>query len=126
MRYSNARALAYGEKIEFLGPVFKEAKFDGSTATLTFDHVGGGLVAKDGDLTGFAVAGEDKVFVPTKATIKDNTVVVTSDKVQGIKAVRYGWVNFAKPTLNLFNKEGLPATPFRTDDFPLTTEMKKK
>lgn len=122
----NARALAYGEKIEYLGPVYKEAKIDGATATLSFDHVGGGLVAKDGDLTGFTVAGEDKVFHPAKATIKGDTVVVTSDKVPAIKAVRYGWVNFAKPTINLFNKDGLPATPFRTDDFPLTTEPKKK
>lgn len=122
----NARALAYGEKIEYLGPVFKQAKFDGPMATLSFDHVGGGLVAKDGDLTGFTAAGDDGVFHPAKAVIKGDTVVVTSDKVPMIKAVRYGWVNFAKPTLNLFNKEGLPATPFRTDDLPLTTMPKNK
>jgi sialate O-acetylesterase len=53
-------------------------------------------------------------------------VVVTGDGVPAIKAVRYGWVNFAKPTLNLFNKEGLPATPFRTDDLPLTTMPRPK
>jgi sialate O-acetylesterase len=52
--------------------------------------------------------------------------VVTSDKVEKVTAVRYGWVNFAKPTLNLFNKEGLPASPFRTDDLPLTTAPKDK
>jgi sialate O-acetylesterase len=121
----NARALAYGEKIVYSGPVFKDAKFDGASVTLTFDHVGGGLVAKDGELTGFTVAGEDKVFHPAKATIKGDAVVVTSDKVSKAVAVRYGWVNFAKPTLNLFNKEGLPASPFRTDDFPLTTAPKK-
>ena len=60
-----------------------------------------------------------------KAEIRGNTVFVTSDKVSNPRAVRYGWVNFAKPTLNLFNKEGLPATPFRTDDLPLTTAPKK-
>ena len=122
----NARALAYGEKIEYLGPVYKSVKIDSNTATLSFEHVGGGLVAKDGDLVGFTVAGEDMKFHPAKAQIKGDTVVVTSEMVKDIKAVRYGWVNFAKPTLNLFNKEGLPATPFRTDDFPLTTMPKPK
>jgi sialate O-acetylesterase len=121
----NARALAYGEKIVYSGPVFKEAKFDGGTATLSFDHVGGGLVAKDGELAGFTASGSDGMFHPATATIKGDTVVVTSDKADKITAVRYGWVNFAKPTLNLFNKEGLPATPFRTDDAPYTTAPKK-
>jgi sialate O-acetylesterase len=122
----NARALAYGEKIEYLGPVYKSAKFDGGTATLTFDHVGGGLVAKDGDLVGFAVAGKDGKFVPAKATIKGETVVVSAEGVAEPAHVRFGWVNFAKPTLNFFNKEGLPASPFRTDDLPLTTMPMKK
>jgi sialate O-acetylesterase len=121
----NARALAYGEKLVYSGPVFKAAKFDGATATLSFDHVGGGLDAK-GELAGFTVAGADNVFHPATATIKGDNVVVTSDKVEKAAAVRYGWVNFASPTLNLFNKEGLPATPFRTDDLPLTTMPKKK
>ncbi len=120
-----ALGIEYGKKIEYSGPVFKDVKFDGATATLSFDHVGGGLVAKDGDLTGFAVAGADGKFVPAKATIKGDTVVVTSDTVQKISSVRYGWVNFATPTLNLFNKEGLPATPFRTDDTPYTTAPKR-
>jgi len=121
----NARALAYGEKIVYSGPVFKEAKFAGGAATVTFDHVGGGLVAKDGDPVGFAVAGKDGVFHPAKATIKGDAVVATSEHVPDPVAVRYGWVNFARPTLNLFNKEGLPATPFRSDDLPLTTAPKK-
>jgi sialate O-acetylesterase len=122
----NARALAYGEKIEYLGPAFKEAKFASSAATLTFDHVGGGLEAKGGDLVGFTIAGKDGKFVPAKAVIKGDTVVVSSEMVPEPTAVRYGWVNFAKPTLNLFNKEGLPASPFRTDDEPLTTQPKPK
>jgi sialate O-acetylesterase len=124
----NARALAYGEKIEFSGPIYKDAAFEAGAATIHFTHVGGGLVAKDGDLTGFTVAGKDGVFHPAKAIIKDDVVVVSSELVPNPVAVRYGWVNFAKPTLNLFNKEGLPASPFRTDDYPLTTkdEPKKK
>ncbi len=120
-----ALGIEYGKKIEYSGPVFKEAKFDGATATLTFDHVGGGLVAKGDELAGFTVAGADGTFVPAKATIKGESIVVTSDKVEKVTAVRYGWLNFAKPTLNLFNKEGLPATPFRTDDTPYTTAPKK-
>jgi sialate O-acetylesterase len=122
----NARALAYGEKLEYLGPVYKSVKFDGGAATVTFDHLGGGLVAKDGDLVGFTIAGKDGKFVPAKAVIKGDTVVVSSEMVPEPTAVRFGWVNFAKPTLNFFNKEGLPATPFRTDDLPLTTEPKPK
>jgi sialate O-acetylesterase len=119
----NARALAYGEKIEYLGPVFKEAKFADGAATLTFGHVGGGLVAKGGDLVGFTIAGKDGKFVPAKAVIKDDTIVVSSEGVADPVAVRFGWVNFAKPTLNLFNKEGIPASPFRTDDAtPYTTK----
>ena len=121
-----ALALEYGKKIEYSGPMLKDVKLEGNKAIVTFDHSTGGLVAKDGELTGFIVMGEDKMFYPAKAEIKGDTVVLTSDKVSKILAVRYGWVNFAKPTLNLFNGEGLPATPFRTDDLPLTTEPKKK
>lgn len=121
----NARALAYGEKILAAGPDFKDARFAGPAATLSFTSTGGGLIAKDGDLAGFTMAGSDMVFHPARAVIKGDTVVVTCDKVEKPVAVRYGWVNFAKPTLNLFNKEGLPASPFRTDDFPLTTASKK-
>jgi sialate O-acetylesterase len=121
-----ARALAYGEKIEYSGPIYKAAKFADGAATLTFDHVGGGLVAKDGDLAGFTIAGKDGKFVPAKAVIKGDTVVVSSDDVKEPAMVRFGWVNFATPTLNLFNKDGLPASPFRTDDLPLTTMPKPK
>lgn len=122
----NARALAYGEKIEFSGPIYKNATFDAGAATIYFTHVGGGLIAKDGDLTGFTVAGKDNVFHPAKALIKGDTVIVSSELVPNPVAVRYGWVNFAKPTLNLFNKDGLPASPFRTDNLPLTTQVQPK
>ncbi len=121
-----ALGIEYAKKIEYYGPVLKDAKYASGTATLTFTHVGGGLVAKDGDLVGFTVAGKDGKFHPAKATIKGDTVEVKSDMVTEPTAVRYGWVNFSKPTLNFFNKEGIPATPFRTDDAPYTTQPQPK
>ncbi|HSQ55193.1 MAG TPA: sialate O-acetylesterase [Gemmata sp.] len=121
-----ALGIAYEKKIEYSGPHFKNAKFETGSAIVSFDHLGGGLVAKDGDLTGFTVAGKDGIFHPAKATIRGDTVVATSEQVPEPIAVRYGWVNFANPTLNLFNKAGLPASPFRSDDFPLTTMPKPR
>jgi sialate O-acetylesterase len=108
-----ARALAYGEKLEYAGPVFEAIKVKGAKATLTFSHLGGGLVAKGGPLKGFTVAGADGAFHPARAEIRGKTVVVTSDGVAQPVAVRYGWANV--PDGNLFNKTGLPASPFRTD-----------
>jgi sialate O-acetylesterase len=123
-----ALANVYGQKIESSGPNYKSMRADGNRAVLSFDHVGGGLslgafsmagaedVGKDGKLVGFTIAGEDKVFHPAEAVIEGDTVVVTSEKVPNPVAVRYGWRNF--PVCNLFNKAGLPASPFRTDDWP--------
>ena len=118
-----ARALAYGEKVEYSGPLYDKATIDGNKVILSFKHVGKGLEAKGEALTGFTVAGEDKVFHPATAAIKGDKVVVTSDAVAKPIAARYGWANF--PIVNLFNKDGLPASPFRTDDFPMTTKPKK-
>ncbi len=108
-----ARALAYSENIEYSGPLYDHLVIDGSRAVLHFTHVGGGLVAKDGALKGFTLAGADGQQVPAKAEISGDTVVVTSDGVTAPVAVRYGWAN--TPDVNLYNKEGIPATPFRTD-----------
>jgi sialate O-acetylesterase len=108
-----ARALAYGEKIEYSGPLYQEMKAAGDKAWINFSHVGGGLVAKDGDLKGFTIAGADGKFLPAKAEIKGDKVVVSAEGVADPKAVRYGWDNV--PDVNLCNKEGLPASPFRTD-----------
>ncbi len=108
-----ARALAYGEKIIYSGPLYKEMKVAGNEVGIRFDHTGGGLVAKDGDLKGFTIAGADGKFVPAKAVIKGDAVVVSAEGVSDPKSVRYGWDNV--PDVNLFNKEGLPASPFRTD-----------
>ncbi len=108
-----ARALTYGERIEYSGPLYASMKAQGDKIALTFTHTGGGLVAKDGELKGFTIAGADGKFVPAKAEIKGDKVVVSGEGVADPKAVRYGWANV--PDVNLFNKEGLPASPFRTD-----------
>jgi sialate O-acetylesterase len=108
-----ARALAYGEKIEFSGPLYDSMIAKDGKILLSFKHVGGGLVAKDGELKGFTIAGEDGTFVPAQAKIQGSNIVVSAAGVAAPKAVRYGWENV--PDVNLFNQEGLPASPFRTD-----------
>ena len=108
-----ARAVAYGEKIEYSGPLFDKAETAGSQITIHFTHVGSGLLAKDGALKGFEIAGADKKFSPADAVIKDDTVVVSSATVPTPVYVRYGWNSV--PEVNLYNKEELPASPFRTD-----------
>ncbi len=114
-----ARAIAYGEDVTYSGPVYRSMEIEGDKAILSFDHVGKGLVAKDGDLRGFAIAGSDRKFVWANAEIKRGKVIVSSPEVPQPVAVRYGWADF--PVVNLFNKDGLPASPFRTDNFPMTT-----
>ena len=114
-----ARALAYGEKIEYSGPLYKAAQINGNSITISFDHTGNGLVAKDGPLKGFLIAGSDKVFIPAQAEIKGESVVVSAPEVTTPVAVRYGWTNV--PDVNLFNQAGLPASPFRTDDWETQT-----
>lgn len=108
-----ARAIAYGEKLEYSGPMFDSLKVDGAKAILSFKHVGGGLEAKGGELKGFTIAGADNKFVSATAKIEANQVIVTAASVSQPKAVRYGW-DFV-PDVNLLNREGLPASPFRTD-----------
>ena len=108
-----ARALAYGEKLEYSGPVFDHATFADGRAVLNFTHLGGGLVAKDGPLAGFIIAGADGVYHRAKAEIAGDTVVVSAAVVKQPAAVRYAWANVASG--NLFNAAGLPASPFRTD-----------
>ncbi len=111
-----ALAKTYGQiGIVYSGPIYKSMKIEGNKIRLYFDHTGSGLIAKDGPLREFTIAGEDKNFVDASAIIDVDTVVVSNDKVQKPIAVRYGWRNAAQP--NLFNKEGLPASSFRTDDW---------
>jgi len=113
----NARALVYGEKIEWSGPVFQSSRIEGGRIRLAFEHAVGGLVARNGGtLKGFAVAGENRKFVWADAAIEGPTVIVSSPAVPHPVAVRYAWAT--NPAGNLGNQAGLPASPFRTDDWP--------
>lgn len=104
----------YGKKgVVKSGPMARKVSFAGGVARVEFDFVGSGLVARGGALTHWMVAARDGVFVPAEAVIEGETVVVKSALVKEPSAVRFGWSDIAEP--NLFNKEGLPAWPFRTD-----------
>ena len=109
-----AEAVAYGQKIEYSGPIYQSMKSEGSTIRLRFRHLGGGLLAKGGDkLTGFAIAGADGKFVWADAKIDGATVVVSSPTVAVPTMTRYGWAD--NLGCNLYNQTGLPAVPFRAD-----------
>lgn len=119
-----ARAIAYGEDIVYSGPIYKEMEVRGNKITISFDHVGSGLEARETEqLKGFSICGADRRFQWAQATIKDDKVVVTHFDIGEPVAVRYGWADY--PTGNLWNKNGLPASPFRTDHFPMITEPKR-
>lgn len=110
-----ALAKTYGKSdLVYSGPLYKNITIKENQAIITFDHIGSGLAVRDSKpLTHFQVAGADKVYVPAKAEIVGDTVVVESTTVASPVAVRFGWDHMAEP--NLMNKEGLPASPFRTD-----------
>jgi sialate O-acetylesterase len=141
-----ARGLIYGEKVEHSGPRYEAMSVADRRVTLTFSHVGSGLVtrrlvledfvsdsrrgeggalhvAKDETfdlkvpIQGFTIAGADQIFVTAQAEIQGNSVIVWNPQVERPVAVRFGWADY--PAGNLFNREGLPASPFRTDSWPL-------
>ncbi len=117
-----ALAKDYGKPIVYSGPMYKTVKFKNGIAELTFDYMGGGLVSEDGKpLTGFALAGADGKFVPANAEIKGDKIIVSSPEVASPDKLRFGWSESVKS--NLYNKAGLPAMPFRTDN-PLTAQFK--
>lgn len=147
-----ARGIAYGEKLTWTGPMYRSMKIKGDKIIVRFDHTGRGIggVSHDGKvpgpknphpltngidknwmpspLAGFTIAGEDRKFVWAKAVVEGDTVVVSSPQVAKPLAVRYGWADC--PVVNLFcspafQEPGLPATPFRTDDWPMITAPKK-
>ncbi len=95
-------------------------KIDGNKAIIHFDNIGGGLVAKDGPLTGFTIAGPDNKFFNATAEIVGDTIVAQAPEVPTPAHVRFGWANF--PVVNLWNQAGVPASPFRTDELPWTTK----
>jgi sialate O-acetylesterase len=113
-----ALGTTYGQAVEVSGPVYRSLEVKGSVAYLTFDHRGGGLVGKKGPLRGFAVAGADGQFQWASARIEGDRVAISSPKVPVPVAVRYDWAS--NPNGNLYNNDGLPAPPFRTDVPPLT------
>jgi sialate O-acetylesterase len=111
-----AENIAYGKKdVVYSGPIYKSMAVDGNKIMLKFADVDGGLVAKGGELKYFSIAGADKKFVWAKAKIEGDKIIVWSDEVESPVAVRYAWADNPDGA-NLYNKAGLPASPFRTDD----------
>lgn len=120
----SALKVAYNQNIENLGPVYKNMTIKGNNVEITFDHVGSGLKVKDKYkyLKGFTVAGNNHKFYWAKAILtSNNTVVVSAPEVSEPVAVRYGWADNPDDA-NLYNSEGLPADPFRTDKWKGKTE----
>lgn len=115
-----AQKVAYGDKnVVYSGPLYQSMKVKGNKVVLSFTHVGSGLMAKGGgELKQFAIAGADNKFVWAKAKIIKDKVVVWSDEVSKPVVVRYAWADNPEGA-NLYNKEGLPASPFRTDELAL-------
>jgi hypothetical protein len=114
-----AEGTSYKQPIEYSGPLYESMRTNGHEIRVRFTHVGSGLEAHDGgELRGFAIAGADRKFHWAQARIDGdgNSVVVSSADVLSPVAVRYAWAD--SPLCNLFNKDGLPASPFRTDDWP--------
>ncbi|MEI8290962.1 MAG: sialate O-acetylesterase [Verrucomicrobiota bacterium] len=125
-----ARHVAYGENIEFSGPIYDGMQVEGGKIRIRFKHVKGlkiaahpqifddvPPVAAPAELPAFAIAGADRKWVSAKAMIDGETVVVSSDLVKEPVAVRYGWAK--NPACHLYNGANLPASPFRTDDWPV-------
>lgn len=113
-----ARHIAYGEDLVYSGPVFRSMTVDGSTVRLEFDHVGAGLQLDDryGYARGFAISGEDRDWHWAKGRLEGNIVVLHTAEVERPVAVRYAWSQNPEDA-NLYNEEGLPAVPFRTDNW---------
>ncbi len=117
--------MAYQKNLVFSGPTYSSMEVKENRIVLHFINTGSGLVAKDkyNYVKGFAIAGADQKFVWAKAKIKDDKIIVYSDEIVNPVAVRYAWGNNPDDA-NLYNKEGLPASPFRTDKWQGITEGK--
>jgi len=127
-----ARHAAYGENLVYSGPIYDSMKVEGSKMRIRFTGIGSGLMigaappdspsappaAPESALQGFSIAGSDGKFGPAQAAIDGNAVLVWNAHIPQPTAVRYGWAGFPKPPVNLYNKEGLPASPFATDIRP--------
>ncbi|MBX2971147.1 MAG: sialate O-acetylesterase [Cyclobacteriaceae bacterium] len=110
-----AMKIVYQEELVYSGPLFEKASIEGNKIIISFNHVGGGLMADDGEpLREFAIAGSDKKFEWAKTIIEGDKVIVWSDQISNPQYVRYAWAD--NPDVNLYNKEGLPASPFTTEN----------
>jgi sialate O-acetylesterase len=110
----------YADDFVAYGPLYKSHRIEGVKIILSFDSVGSGLMAsRKAPLDSFAIAGKDKKFVWADAEIEGNTIVVSANTISSPVAVRYAWANNPSRRNLLYNKEGIPASPFRTDDWPL-------
>jgi sialate O-acetylesterase len=118
-----ALGTSYAQSIVYSGPLYESMQVEGNQIRVHFKDVGSGLEAHGTELRGFAVAGADKVFHWADARIDGETAIVSSSLVATPVAVRYGWAG--NPDCNLYNQEGLPASPFRSDDWPGITVDKK-
>ena len=115
--FLNAQHLVYGDSsVVYSGPIYNSMQVDGNKVILSFTNTGSGLVAKGDELKYFSISGSDRRFVWANAKIENNKVVVWSDDISNPVAVRYAWADDPEGA-NLYNAEGLPASPFRTDDF---------
>jgi sialate O-acetylesterase len=114
-----ALATTYGKKLAYSGPLYESMRVEGKEIRIHFQHAGSGLETKGETLQGFTIASADKRFHRATARIDGASIVVSSLDVEAPVAVRYAWAD--SPECNLFNKEGLPASPFRTDDWPGAT-----
>lgn len=119
----NALAKNYKKDVDYLSPTYKSMKVKGDKVTISFKGAEGLNAKGGGKVEGFAIAGADKKFVWADATIKGKKVIVSSPSVKEPVAVRYAWAN--NPVCNLYNEDGLPANPFRTDDWPGVTVGKE-
>jgi sialate O-acetylesterase len=116
-----ALAEVYGRHVVYSGPIYESMSVEGDRIRVRFTHTGSGLSTSDGrPPSHFTIAGADQQFREAEAAIENDTVVVRSEQVPRPAAVRYAWRDDAAP--NLINKEGLPASPFRTDDFKAITQ----
>jgi sialate O-acetylesterase len=119
-----ALADVYGKPGVPTGPLYESMDRKGDTIAVHFGNVGNRLVVRGDELVGFAIAGADKKFVWAEAKIVGDTVVVSSPKVKDPVAVRYAWA--PNPKCNLHNSAGLPASPFRTDNWPIELDAARR
>jgi sialate O-acetylesterase len=110
-----ARNIAYDEEVVYSGPMYSRMERIGDAIHLHFDHIGSGLPSREGELKGFTVCGSDGVFAPAQAVISGSVIIVRHEQIQQPRHVRYAWSNNPAEA-NLYNQEGLPASPFTTEN----------